>query len=236
MGLIFTDFDKITDIVMYLSSDITLNICLVLNKKNKDGNYQSFHSEYKYLNTAGKNCYSIKRNIQPFFQISDSKDYKNNVMIKAQDVIMLKMLIENNVLPWYMGNTRIYFFDKDNKLQIKGKYEFQNISMSDYAFLAFAPIILRYEDGTEKEGVRMLINSRDRFIDMQIDTFLAFYYNITSIDLYTAGVNMVNYVKTQPYDVNIISMGGSYDEGRFNSYDDDFKGNNNGGENFFNKL
>ena len=238
MGLIFTDFDKITDVLMYLSSDVTLNICMALNKKNKDGNYVSFHSEFQYVN-HGKECYSVKRTIMPFFQISDIKDFKNSIMIKAQDIVMIKMLIDNNILPWYMGNTRIYFFDDNNKLQMKGKYEFQEIRISDYSFIAFAPIILRYEDGTEKEGVRMLMNSKERFVDMQIDTFLAFYYFLTATDLYAAGANMANYVKTMPYDVGLHNInGGSYEEARYNQYEEDnFNVNKGSGKgNFFKNL
>ena len=237
MGLTFTDFDKITDVLMFLSNDITLNICMTLNKKNnKDSNYQNFHSEFKYINkNTGATSYSIKRQIMPFFQITDLKDYKNSVMIRAQDIVMLKMLIDNNIMPWYIGSTRIYFFDENNKLQIKGKYQFQDINMSEYCFLAFAPIILRYDDGTEKEGVRMLLNSKERFVDMQIDTFLAFYYYITSTDLYAAGANMANYVKMNPYDIGLIDMDNGY-ENRFNQYDDWNSMKNNKGGNFFNKL
>ena len=238
--LIFTDFDKITDTVMYFSNDVTLSICLQLNKKNsKDNRIINFHSEYHYNSkNLGKDSYSIKRNLQAYFSINDLKDYKNSVILKANDVWLLKMLIDSSIMPWFIGNSRIFFFDNNNKLQIKGKWDYQEFKINEYSFLAFAPLVVRYEDGTDKEGIRMLLNSKDRFIDMTIDTFISFYYYITNTDLYNAAANMANYVKMSPYDIGIYNMNPAYD--RFNQFEDDdwdaAKRSGKGGNNFFNNL
>lgn len=238
--ILFTDFDKITDTILYISSDVTLSICLNLNIKQKDGKIKSFHSEYKYYSdNLNKDSYSIKRNVQPYFSINDLKDYKNSIMLKVNDVWMLKMLLDNRVMPWFVGTKRLFFFDENNKLQIKGKYDIQEFRLNDYNCMAFAPIIIRYEDGMEKEGVRLFLNSKDRFVDMSIDVFISFYYLITNTDLYNAGTNMMNYVKMAPYDCGLFEMnsGSSY----YDNYDGDWESmrqsnNDKRGNNFFNKL
>ena len=236
--IVFTDFDKISDTILYFSNDITLSICMQLNRKTNDKGIRNFHSEFHYTSSnLNKNSYSIKRDLRPYFMINDIKDFRNSVILRANDVWLLKMLIDNKIMPWFVGNSRIFFFDENNKLQIKGKWDIQEFKLSDYMFLAFAPIVVRYEDGTDKEGIRMLVNSKDRFVDMSIDTFISFYYFIANTDLYNAGANMANYIKTMPYDVGIVDMNGNGNIDRYNSYDDDDWGKAKGksGKNFFNR-
>ena len=243
MGIIFSDFDKISDTILYFSNDVTLSICMTLNKKSSKDSSKiiNFHSEYKYTSkNLYKESYSIKRNLQAFFSINDLKDFRNSVILRTNDIYFLKMIIDNNIMPWFIGNNRIFFFDDKKQLQIKGKWDIQEFRINEYSFLAFAPIVLRFEDGTSKEGIRMLLNSKDRFVDMSIDIFISFYYYITNTDLYNAAANMANYVKMAPYDVGIYDMNGNgYDE-RFNQFEDDdwnsAKKSSGKGNNFFSKI
>jgi hypothetical protein len=236
--ILFTDFDKITDTILYLSNDVTVSICLNLNTKSKDGKVKNFHSEYKYYSdNLGKDSYSIKRTVQPYFSINDLKDFKNSIMLKVNDIWMLKILMDNKVMPWFIGKTRLFFFDENNKLQIKGKYDIQEFRLNEYNFMAFAPIVIRFEDGTDKEGIRLFINSKDRFVDMTIDIFISFYYLISNTDLYNAGANMLNYVKMSPYDCGLFEMGtgaANYDE--YDEWNSGSQRKSGKGNNFFNKL
>ena len=230
-----TSFDRISDTILYFSNDVTLSICMQLNTKNKDGNIKNFHNEYHYSSAnLNKDAYSIKRDLKPYFMINDLKNYKNSVILRANDIWLLKMLIDNKIMPWFIGRTRIFFFDDNKQLQINGKWDIQEFRINDYSFLAFAPIVVRYEDGTDKEGIRMLLNSKDRFVDMSIDIFISFYYFIANTDLYNAGANMANYVKTMPYDIGIVDINASDSK---NGYEDDNWNNAKGGNsrNFFNK-
>ena len=236
--ILFTDFDKITDTILYLSNDVTLSICINLNSKTKDGKVKNFHTEYKYYSDAlNKDSYSIKRTVQPYFSINDLKDYRNSIMLKVNDVWMLKMLLDNKVMPWFVGNKRLFFFDENNKLQIKGKYDIQEFRLNDYNFIAFAPIVIRFEDGMDKEGIRLFLNSKERFIDITVDLFISFYYFISNTDLYNAGANMINYVKTAPYNCGLYEMGtgsANYEEYGDNNWNS--SSNKRGNGNFFNKL
>lgn len=233
----FIDFDKISDTIMFLSNDMTLSICLPLNTKAKDGKIKNFHSEYKYYsNQLNKESYSIKRTIQPYFSINDLKDFKNGIMLKINDVWMFKMLVDNRIMPWFVGQNRIFFFDNNKRLQIKGKYDIQELRLNDYSYLAFAPIVIRFEDGSDKEGVRMIVNSKDRYVDLTIDSFISFYCLLTKTDLYNAGANLANYVKTAPYDCGLYNCDSSEDP-RLNDYPENWNNaKGNGNNNFFNKL
>ena len=48
MMIQFTDYDRITDILMYLSNTITLNFNVVLSRKDKTGKRSFFHYETEY--------------------------------------------------------------------------------------------------------------------------------------------------------------------------------------------
>ena len=239
--IIYSDFDKISDVILFFSNDLTLSICMQLNKKSKDNKISNFQQTFHYMSkNLDKESYSIKRTMQAYFAINDLKDYRNGVILKPNDIVFLKMLIDNNMLPWFIGNERIFFFDDHNKLQIRGKWDYQEFKINEYSFLAFAPIVIRYEDGTDKEGIRMLVNSKDRFVDLTIDLFMAFYYYISNTDLYNAAANMVNYVKMAPYDVGIVDMNANGYEDRFTQYGNEewnaAKKSGRSNNNFFSKI
>ena len=50
MSIEFVDYNKITDVMMFMSDNIQLKLVVNLNRKDKNGNDRSFHSEYKYPN------------------------------------------------------------------------------------------------------------------------------------------------------------------------------------------
>ena len=59
----FTDYNKITDILMYLNDKIRLSLVVKLNSKDKNNNERNFHSEYHYPNEyKGIDRYSVTRN------------------------------------------------------------------------------------------------------------------------------------------------------------------------------
>lgn len=217
----FLDYDKISDTIMYLSKTVTLNFCVSLTRRNTNTNkIVPFHSEYIYNSDyKNKKCYSIKRNFNAYFIINDYNDYNNSVMIRPQDIVFLQMLLQNNVIPWFIGSKRIFSIDSDGKIIIKGKYSPAEFPVSEYKYISMLPIIITYEDGTLKEGIRMIINNKNNFIDMDINKFMEFYYYICNTDIYCAATNLLNYVKIGPYGMNQSDIGG-------NSFKEDYYSSN----------
>lgn len=198
----FLDYDKITDTLMYFDNNITLNFVVQLKRNNKGGVKVPFHSEYVYRVFQDEGL-SIKRNFRYYFAINDAKDFNNSIMIQIQDLFLLKIMMENNIIPWYIGSSRIYSMNDDNNLIIKKKFNVESFPLSDYKYLSFSPIVINYTDNTSKEGVRICFNNNDNFVDITINKFLEFYNYIASTDVYNAAIGLVNYVKMQPYGMNI---------------------------------
>lgn len=202
----FLDYDKISDTLMYFDQNVSLRFCVGLNYKNKLGENVSFHAEY----TTSTGRY-IRRNIHAYFIINDNRDYKNSIMILPKDVAMLQMLMNNAIIPWMVGNKRIYSENDNHELIIKGKWSLAEFPLSEYRYMTFAPIIVSYQDGTFKEGIRMTMNSKDSYVDMDINKFMEFYYYICNTDMYSAAVALLNYVKQSPYGMNTLMYGSTND-------------------------
>lgn len=222
-NILFVDYDKITDIIMYFNSTVTFNFSVNLSRKNKNNEVVNYHSECKYTSEyLNKDCYSIKRVIDCYFLINDMKDYKNSIIIRPKDIIMLKMLISDMIIPWFIGSKRVFSFDNNKRLILKRKYHRAQFPVSDYKYISFIPIVLDYEDGTTKEGIRMELNSSDNYIDLDINKFLEFYYFISETDMYNAAINLLNYIVSVPHGVNMYDM--TRDYGKPNMYNADTEG------------
>lgn len=207
----FSDYDRITDVLMYLSNEITLNFTVTLSRKNKSGQrmFFQFETEYssKYIGTDVAR--SIKRNMNFYFVIDNKTFFAGGFILKPQDVIILLKIIEDQIIPWYFGTKRIFSLTKDgSKLIIKGKFHPIYYTQSQDKYLRFDPFVYTYEDETCKEGIRMYLNSDSDWVDMDIDKFMGFYYILKNTDMYSAACSMTNYVKCPPYGVNVFRQAG----------------------------
>lgn len=206
MEIQFTDYCKITDIKQYLTDRIRLQICVILNKKNKDGSgYRSFHSEYHYPpEFKGEERYSITRNYTEFMTLHDTVDYRNDINIYPGDIFVFRKFFHSIAEKWYEGPTSIYGIE-DNQLVIKGKFTPVKIPMFNGQLFYMTPIVYTYSDGTREKGARIFMNDQSVFADLNLYNFYALCYYIENVDIIQYAAEMVNYVKTQPYGKNIMS-------------------------------
>ena len=212
----FTDYDRITDTLLFFTTNLTLNFTTVMARKDKmTGNRISYHLETEYgskytdVNTAR----SIKRSINYYYTIDNKNDFGNGFILRESDIAVLCMIIQQKIIPWFFGNTRIFGMVEDNKkLVIKKQFEPVLYSQSEYKFIKFEPLILSFEDGSYKEGIRLTVNSNTEYADIDIDKFLGFYHLIKNTDMYGVACSMLTYVKTPPYGVNTytasVGLGG----------------------------
>lgn len=206
----FSDYDRVSDTLLYLSNTITLNFNVILSRKDRNGGRSFFHyeTEYgsKYIGVdKGR---SIKRFMSFFFTIDNKEDFLNNFVLKPQDIYFLTTIIENKLFPLYFDPTKRIYKVIDNRLVIKGDFEPVIYAQSEYKYLGFTPIIYTYEDNMYKEGVRITINSESDYVDLDIDKFIGFYYILKNTDMYSAACNMTSYAKIPPYGVNVYSQQG----------------------------
>ncbi len=219
----FTDYDRITDRLMFLSAIITLNFTVTLAKKDKAGNRTHIHYEAEYSSKFRDQnvARSIKRDIIYYFTLDNSEDFGNGLVLRPQDVEILKLLLNQRILPWFFGTNRAFDI-KDNKLYLKEFGEPVIYAQSDYKFVSFAPIVFEYEDGKFKEGIRIYLNNQASFADLDIDKFMQFVNIIKCTDMYNAALTMINYVKIPPYGINnhrSVGLGSGGDENRYKSVD-----------------
>lgn len=203
----YTDYSKITDLLMYFNDKFQLLFSVQLQKKSKDMIGKEFcHKEFIIANKSGfGTTVSVKRHFNMGLIINNMESYNDSAYIRIKDIPVLQYLFKNVIMGWFFGEAHIYDI-VDKRLVITGKYKDVDIPLSETSFLSFSPIILDYEDGTSKEGIRMSVNRYDNFCDMSIDKFMEFQYYICNVDFYTAATNLLTYLKTQPYGINVIDM------------------------------
>ena len=203
---IFTSYDKISDNLMWFGgSKYRLRFCVQLNRKDNTGNIKSFHSEFSFYNESmDKDCINIIRDYRYFYSIDKaSGSIEESVILRQNDVEVLKYIIKERMYPWIFGSKSVYGFDKNKNLCMKQKVKPALIPLSNQNFISFEPIVVHYENTHEsKEGIRMVINSEDNIIDIDIDTFFQFTSIILNTDMVNAAMNMLTYVKVKPYLVN----------------------------------
>lgn len=205
--MIFEDYDRIADLVMYFDNNVVLEFIVSLSSKDKYGNRIFFHSEFDYNSDKFSGVdkgHSIKRRMSFYYAINDKRAFNRSITLRPEDVIMLSMIIKNNIFPWYFGsnNKRNIYSIIENKLCITGKYTEVIYSKSEYAYLKFIPIVYTFNDGTYKEGIRMYVSCSEEFVDMEIDKFMGFYYYLSRVDMYSAAASLAAYVKSPPYGIN----------------------------------
>lgn len=211
----FHMYYKITDTMMYFDRRRSLQIAVKLLSKDKDdGKVRSYHNEYGFTSTQiGRKVVSIKRMVSYGLLINDSESYEDTLFLTAKDIIPLQFVLKQ-VMGWYVGDKRIYEI-KDGKLVLEKNCTNRQFPINEVQFLEFSPVILEYSDGDLKEGLRMYINRYESFVDMSIDKFMEFFYYIMHVDIYNAALNMLNYVKTEPYGINYTDI----EEKRENFFD-----------------
>ena len=83
----FTDYDRITDTLMWLSDNTVLNFVTILNKKNKFGERKFFQYETMYGEdkSTNKPLRSIKRNMELAYAAVEEKLYGMRILEGMKD-------------------------------------------------------------------------------------------------------------------------------------------------------
>lgn len=207
----YTDFDRITDSIMFLDTYHTLDFTTRLSTKDKNGyrRFYEFQTQYQTNQFLDSNIgRSIKRTMSFYYVINNRQMFTGSIILRVNDVYILHELLETKVMSWFFGSSRIYS-EKDDRLYIKGQYNPVEYIKDLQNWLKFEPIVIQNEDNSFKEGVRMYICSNEDYVDMNIDKFLEFFGYLNYQNMYLQAEAQCNYVKISPYlSNNIIISGG----------------------------
>ena len=205
----FTEYDRITDTLMYLNDDVTLNFTVALSRKSKNGDRLFYHYESIYgSDKYGGSLRSIKRSMSFYFVLDVKSNFNHGFILRPQDVEILNRLITSKVLPWYFGN------EKEAAFQIIGDKlvltDFQpavytQATQFETKYLSFEPIVV-IENEQECRGVRLIMSS-GHIIELTIDKFMGFYH-LLHTDMYSVASTMTTYAKVPPYAVNSHKLQG----------------------------
>lgn len=206
MNIGYLDYDKISDDMMFLAKNTIVRFNLTLSKKYRDNNRYHFHREYTYdskYSDYGK-VVSIKRTFNYYLSIDRIDDRNKSVMIRIQDIILLRAkLIE--ISTWFSDGT---FVIKNNKLQIyKKKKPIEITNLAENKFILFEPIVIDYENSnTSYQGIRITLSDMNTYSDITIDNFYGFMYLINTIDMFGYAQNMLNYIQRPDYGTNLVEF------------------------------
>lgn len=203
----YQDYDRIDDILMYMSKNVTLEFVTTLSKKMYNGSRRFYHYETNTAASVGSGTTrSIKRNMNYYFVINDREDFGNGLILREGDARLLAMTIEQKILPWYFGTEEQRAFNTLNGKLILGQFSPVPFATSFNKYIIFEPALFTYETGDEtKQGIKMKINNA--VVDLTIDNLMRFY-SILQIDMYIAAIGQCNYAKMQPYGINEFVMSG----------------------------
>ena len=205
----YTDYDRISDILIYFDNGITLEFSVQLSKPDKFKNRRFFESEFEYGSkySGRMNDRSIKRAMTFNFALNVKDNFMAGIMLRNQDVEILKTLLSQKVIPWFIGENKIFKI-VDSKLTIIGNIDPVFYTQSIYKYIRFDPTVISYEDGTFKEGVRMELSSPDIWTYIDIDKLFGFLNLLKNTDMYGAAIGLCNYVKMGPHGLSSINNTG----------------------------
>lgn len=205
----FTEYDRITDTLMYLDDNICLNFTLALSRKNRNGDRSFYHFESIYgSDKYGGSLRSIKRSMNFYFVLDVRPDFNAGIILRPQDVEILTRVIDSKVLPWYFGTEQEAAFQIISDNLILTDYQpvsFTQAGLYDTKFITFEPVVLT-EGNLDCRGCRISL-STGYAAEITIDKFMGFYHLLHS-DMYSIAANMATYAKVPPYGINNHNMRG----------------------------
>lgn len=203
-GIEYIDYDKISDDLCWLGNKCIVRMVVKLANKNKDGDRNHFHKEFKYQSSYNdkREVITVRRSFDYYISI-DNLETKDSILITVRDILLLRMQI-NEVFKWFYDNT---FAIKNKKMIILEKKKpiyVDNLLGGKY--LMFEPIVHIDWEEKQSKGVRITLGNPDVFTDVPVHVFTGFMYLINSIDMYTAAQNLINYIGHPDFGTNLLTF------------------------------
>lgn len=210
--ILHENYEKITDDLIWLSSNVLLRFTVILNYYSDKYGRNSYHKEVEYYSyKANKNVINIKRSFDYFLSIEDIKNKDNYIRIGIQDIIGFRMFI-NKATDWFTGSKyKNLFARKDGRLVMLGKVDKLKISSLPLnKYIEIEPIIGEYNNAEQYIGVRIFLSSESNFVDMDINKLFGLKYLLDSINMYQSAQLLLNYIQRPQFGTNLYTMDSSF--------------------------
>ena len=198
---IFFDYNKITDDLLNIGYNTSVQIVVSLSEKRRTGELDHFHHEFSYLNDSGQERASIKRNINVYLQIVKFKE--QYVIVGVNDIILMRNTLQS-IEHWFQDRT---FGIKNDRLYVVSKKKPKIVSgLAQGKWLQFEPVVITYEDQTQIQGIRMTLSDPSVYTDIEVNKFYGLLYFFEKVDLFGMAQNMLNYLGRPDFGSNMTSF------------------------------
>lgn len=201
----YIDYDKLSDDVLYLGSNLFLRMNVSLSNKGDQDQRYHFHKEYRYDSkyTSNGKLLSIKRSFTYYLSL-DKTDTKMNIMIRPQDMILFKMNLEQ-VSKWFSDNT---FGTKGREVILRNRKESIVLpGLAQQRYIQFDPVVVVWENtGDQTPGVRVTLGDPSIYADISVDKLFALLYTISNFNMYESAQLLVNYLGRPNFGMNLYEI------------------------------
>lgn len=212
---IWFDYNKITDELLQICPGTSIQMHVLLYKKDMKGEKKSYHTEY----VTEKNYQygmTIKRGYSSYLTINYFPE-NAYVMITANDILLIRSKLAM-IERWFQNST-FKKLDSGELIIPKEKDPIEIELFAEEKWLTFKPIVIVKEETLRSihiPGVQM--NMYDKaFINLTIDRFYGMKYLFDTVDIFTLASNMLNYIGRPEFGTNMVgTYEKNYNKGFFN--------------------
>lgn len=222
--IIYNDYEKISDICMWLSNDYVLKFTVELNKHNDKYGKSNFYKEIGYTIDEDYRV-NINRDFVYYLSIESIKKTldgnKLNIRIGLNDIYFLKYKLEQ-AISWFTDKyfENLFARDNNNKIVMTMKPNPIKIDLSFSNYIEIEPSIFTFDNTLEQlTGVRIYLSSDSNSLFMNVNTLFGFKYFIDTFNMYQSAQNMLNFLGRPEYGTNYFEYSpvkSKQNEGFFN--------------------
>lgn len=223
--ILYNDYEKISDFIMFLNPEYILKFNVELSKKDKKKNRENFHKEFGY-NLDGLYRININRNIYSYLSIESVK--RNNgkkvqIRIGINEIYFFCLKIRQAASWFTSSEYKNLFVIKNGRIIIPKKIDSIKINTLFDTYVEIEPTTIMINDSEQATGVRFYLDSDNINFFMDTDTLLSFNYFLSTFNMYQSAQLMLNYIGRPEFGANYSEFENNY-----------FSNQNNNG--FFSKV
>lgn len=214
--IVHNDYEKISDICMWLSNEYVLKFTVELNKHNDKFGKINYYKEIGYTSN-GEYKVNINRDFIYYLSIESLHRNQNGnkiqIRITINDIYFLKYKL-NQITSWFTNKEyENLFVKKDNKIIIIDKVDPIIINCAFNMYIEFEPSVFTYENSNEQiPGIRIFLSSDSVSFFMNVNTLFSFKYFIDTFNMYQSAQNMLNYLGRPENGTNYTGYEGNYNQ------------------------
>jgi len=212
MCLVHNDYDRISDIVMWLGNGVSLkfNVDLFYVRKiNKNSTAkENYHKEYLYTDKDKYSRVKIARNFSYYFSIDVSRnDLKTYVKLFHADIYFIIFNLKR-VMKWMAGEdgvNKIFAKRQDGRIVVVNRPDPIKVQLQFDQYIEFEPAV-DYSTGYDIVGINVYMNNDSSMFFMPSNIIFSLYQMLSTCNMYQLAQNMLNYIGRPSYGTNLFDM------------------------------